>query len=195
MIMLREQKFTKARNNLIMAGMILIAIAVGWFTLFYKPMSTEIQTLNTAIKSDQDSIAAVERYKTQEKILRLRIETLKIEVEEWDSSFPPRKQLVSLAKQLISYFASYGIELIEMQPSLFELYALEQAGNIVAGQYVSKQLLNMALRGRYLNLGRMLDRIDQLPFKVTVTDITVNPLPNERPELEIGLDMFLYMHE
>ena len=72
---------------------------------------------------------------------------------------------------------------------------LEQAGNIVAGQYVSKQLLNMTLRGRFLNLGRMLERIDQLPFKVTVTDVTMNSLPNERPELEIGLDMFLYVHE
>ncbi len=195
MIMFKTDKYTKARNHLIMAGIILVAVVVGWFTLLYNPISTDIKALNAAIASEQDSLTAVERYKTQDKALRQRIEILKLEAVDWDNSFPPRKQLVSLAKQLISYFASYGIELVEMQPSLFELYALEQAGNIVAGKYVSKQLLNMTLRGRYLNLGRMLERIDQLPFKVTVTDVSMNSLPNERPELEIGLDMFLYVHE
>ncbi|MCF7810825.1 type 4a pilus biogenesis protein PilO [bacterium] len=188
-------KYNKAKKQLVLKGFVLVVVVIGWFVLLFNPISSDIRSLNAAIKSEEDSLIAVEKYKTQEEALQRKIKDLNIRVEEWDKSFPHRKELVSLAKELISYFASYGIELIDMRPSLFELYALEHAGNTVAGQFVSKQLLNMTLRGRYLNLGRMLERIDQLPFKVTVTDVAMNSVPNERPELEIRLDMFLYVHE
>jgi Tfp pilus assembly protein PilO len=188
-------KYNKAKNQLILKGFVLIAVVIGWLFLLYNPTSSDIKALNAAIKSEEDSLIAVERYKSQDEALQFRIENLNLEVEEWDNSFPPRKELVSLAKQLISYFADYGLELTEMQPSLFELYALEHAGNTVAGQFVSKQLLKMTLKGRYLNLGRTLEHVNQLPFKVTVADVALSSIPNERPELEIKLDMFIYVHE
>jgi len=183
-------KYNKARNQLILAGLILAALVIGWFVLLYNPISTDIQVLNAAIKSEEDSLIALERYKSQDEDLRLSNE-----VDERDDSIPPRKQLVSITKQLNSYFASYDFELIEMQPSLNELNSIERAGINVAGKYISKQLLKVTLHGRYFSLGRMLERIDQLPFRVTVTNVAMNSIPNNRPELEIKLDMFLYVRE
>ena len=193
--MTRQNKFKKARNQLVFSGLILVFAMIGWYMALYRPVSAKNVELRAAIESEQDSMVAIERYKAQALALEVRMEKLNQEIEEWDASFPPRRDIVSLAKQFILFFNSYGIELIEMQPSLFELYALERAGNIIAGEYVSKQLFSMILRGRYLNLGRMLEQIDTLPFKVTVSNLEMEVLREERPELEIKLDMFLYVHQ
>lgn len=191
----KQSKYKQALNQLIMAGLLLTVAVIAWYMLLYHPVSAKIVEKKASMKSDQDSLAAAERYKVMDIAFQKQIKELNQKINEWDASFPSRSSIVSLAKQLTDFFDSYSIELLEMQPSLFELYALERAGNNVDGDYVSKQLLNMKLRGRYLNLGRMLEQIDTLPFKVTVTDLDLDVIPLERPELEINLDMFLYVHK
>ncbi len=194
MIMPSAKKRMKPRDELLLSGLMLLALVVVWFMILYNPVVAKNSKLKQEMRADKDSVEAIEHYKVMEVKLNQRAEELSKEIVEWDRRFPPRNQLVPLARRIISFCHDSGIRLIEMKPSLFELYALERAGNMISGRYVYKQLVNLHMRGRYLDFGRMLERIDALPFNITITDIKLNVLPGKRPQVDIELNIFLYVH-
>ena len=193
--MAANKKLKKSINEMIMLVVLLILAVIVWFIMLYNPVRSETTLLKKEMKSDQDSLEVILKYNLMKEDAQDKIRQLNEKITQWDARFPPRGELVAIAKQLISFCHNNEIQLINMQPSLLELYALENAGNKVAGEYVYKQLFNLELRGRYMNLGRMLDRIGKLPFNVTVTDVSMAAVPDSRPELDIELSMFLYVHQ
>lgn len=190
-----NKKLKRSINEVIMLGVLLILALTVWFIMLYNPVISETAELKLEMKSDQDSLEVIERYRSMEVKAQAKINKLNEEITQWDERFPPRGELVAVAKQIISFCHTNEMQLIGMKPSILELYALENAGNKVAGEYVYKQLFNLELRGRYMNLGRMLTRIDKLPFNVTITDLSMATVPDFRPELDIQLSMFLYVHQ
>ena len=190
-----NKKLKRSINEVVMLVVLLILALAVWFIMLYNPVRSETAELKLEMKSDQDSLEVIERYRSMEVEAQAKINKLNEEITQWDERFPPRSELVAVAKQIISFCHTNEIQLIGMKPSLLELYALENAGNKVAGEYVYKQLFNLELRGRYMNLGRMLTRIDKLPFNVTITDVSMATVPDFRPELDIELSMFLYVHQ
>jgi Tfp pilus assembly protein PilO len=191
--MMRKRR-NKARDELMMVTGILIAVIAVWYFILYQPLAAKTVTIRSDMKADKDSLAAIDRYKAMSTALSQQIEVLDKQIGEWDVMFPPRSGLVEVARRLIAFCEENGIQLVEMHPSLFELYALEQAGNTVAGKYVFKQLFNLKLRGNYINTGRMLERVKNLPFRMTVSDVRMSVAPENRPQLDIEIDMFIYVH-
>lgn len=193
--MAANKKLKQSINELIMLVVLLVLAVTVWFIMLYNPVMSETAELKKEMRADQDSLEAIEKYRSMEMDAQEETKKLNEEIAQWDARFPPRGELVAVAKQIISFCHNNEIQLIDMQPSLLELYALENAGNKVAGEYVYKQLFNLELQGRYMNLGRMLERIDKLPFNVTVTDVSMAAIPDSRPNLDIDLSMFLYVHQ
>ncbi len=177
-----------------MAAGIVLAAILAWYLMLYQPVSARTAELTQSIRNQKDSLAAIERYKLQETALKKRTEMLNDEIGVWDASFPSRSSIVSLANQIIRFSRRYGLELTELEPSLFELYALERAGAQVTGQYVMQLPLSFRLRGRYINLGRMLEGLDELPFNLTVADIDLMPISGKEPLLDVRISLFLYVH-
>ncbi len=192
--MATSKKRSRARDELLLVIVILISILAGWYVFLYKPVNAKTVAFKQDIKADQDSLAAIVRYKEMQAALSEYVEQLNEEIENWDAKFPPRSSLVTIAKQILFFCQNNGIKLVAMQPSLFELYALERAGNTIAGRYIYKQLFTLKLRGQYRNFGRMLERMQSLPFKVTVSDISMTIVEGSRPVLDIDLNMFIYVH-
>lgn len=187
------KKYLKLRKDLIISAAILTLFVAGWYLFLYRDLIADTNDLRIKMESDQDSIHFIEKYKNLDIDLKLQIEKLNDEIEVWDSRFPPRSSLVEIARNLIGFCNNHGLQLVDMKPSLFELYALERAGNQVSGQFLIKQLFNLKLRGRYRSLGMMLENMDELSFNVTVSNLSMQVIAGSRPELDIDLDMFLYV--
>ena len=191
---MQRKRRNKARDELMMVLAILVGVIAAWYLFLYQPVTAKTALIREDMKADKDSIAAIDRYKQMEADLQKQIELLNAQIEDWDARFPPRSSLVTVAKRIIAFCHDNGIQLVEMHPSLFELYALEQAGNTIAGRFVFKQLFNLKLRGNYINVGRMLEKVENLPFRITVSDVKMMVVPDGRPNLDIELDMFIYVH-
>ena len=177
-----------------MAGGIVLAAVLAWYLTLYQPVSARTADLSQLISSQEDSLAAIGRYKVQMAALGERSQALEGEIEKWDASFPSRSSIVSLANEVIRFSHRYGLELIELEPSLFELYALERAGTQTSGQFVMHLPLRFRLKGHYLNLGRMIEHLDELPFVLTVADIDFSSISGQDDLLDIRLSLFLYVH-
>jgi Tfp pilus assembly protein PilO len=188
-----KSKFGPKGELLVAVGMLLAAVGV-WYITLYQPVQAKAAKLGDEIRSQQDSVVAAERYKAQELALRMQVEKIQAELDTWDSKFPPRDSIVAVAKTLISFAEENNLDLVGLEPSLFELYALERAGAPVAGKFVMQLPLKFRLEGRYLDLGRMLEEVENLPFHLTIADVAVAMLPDRTPDVEIGLDVYLYIH-
>ncbi len=172
-----------------------MALGVGlWFFTLYQPVARRTDEVKQLVNSQEDSLKAVTRYKTNVASLQIKINDVKAKVTEWDSRFPPRTQIVSLATQILNFGARHNLLLVEMRPSLYELYALEKAGAHISGRYVMQMPLNCHFKGKYLDLGTMLEDVSSLPFNVTIADVSLEPLKDDQTSLDIRLRLFLYVH-
>ncbi|MBM3328402.1 MAG: hypothetical protein FJY67_02880 [Calditrichaeota bacterium] len=182
------------REELILSGVMAIGAVVAWYFLLYGPVASATKEKEVLLSSQEDSLAAVNRYKIQTAALNLKIEDLEAETKVWDSRFPPRTEIVELAQAIIQSARNNNLTLLDMKPSLFELYALEKAGAQMSGRHVMQVPLNVQFEGRYLDLGRMLDGVADLPFNMTIADVGILPIPNRYPMLDCKLRLFLYVH-
>ncbi|MFN3821294.1 MAG: type 4a pilus biogenesis protein PilO, partial [bacterium] len=107
--------------------------------------------------------------------------------------FPPRMELVSLARSLIELGKSKGLALIDIRPSLQELYALERSGVPVSSQNLMKLPIRIRFQGRFHPLGKFLEDLSQLPFQATVADFAIVQRDEIYPDVEAVFFMFLYV--
>ncbi len=177
-----------------LAGVVILLALVGWDFMLYQPIISQTQEIKEQLRSQEDSLKAVLKYKANTANLQLQINDLNNEISDWDTRFPARTEIVSLAKQILNFGALHNLELIEMRPSLFELYALEKAGARVSGRYTMQLPISCHFQGRFLDLGKMLEDVSNLPFNATVADVALSPVPKRYPELDIKLRIFLYVH-
>jgi Tfp pilus assembly protein PilO len=176
----------------ISAGVLLIAV-FAWYLALYSPVTAQTADIDKLIATRKDSVAAILRYRIEEAAFQTKIDQLTQEREVWDKRFPPRTQIVVIAKQILDFAEKENLDLIEMKPSLYELYALERSGATTAGRYVMQLPLNVRFEGRYLDLGRMLEKVYSLPFNVTISDMNIESIPARYPLLDIRLRMFIYV--
>ena len=72
------------REELMVAGGILLAAMIAWYFMLYQPLESKIRVLKDEIASEKDSIEAVQKYITQDLAFKTRIEQIKLEIEDWE---------------------------------------------------------------------------------------------------------------
>jgi len=177
----------------ISAGVLLLAIAL-WYFLLYSPVQKETAALRTVVASQEDSLQAINRYKANVAMLNTKVIECQANIATWDGRFPARTEIVNLATQILNFGSKHNLDLVEMKPSLFELYALEKAGAHMSGRYVMQLPLNCRFRGAYLDLGEMLEDVSSLPFNLSIADVSIKPVPHAYPQLDFRLRLYLYVH-
>ena len=182
------------RDELIFFGVVLALCIAAWYITLFQPVTAKVANIEQEMVSEHDSIAASQRYNTQTLALTAQTEQIRQQIGALDSRFPPRDSVVALAKYLINFAGERGLDLIQIQPSLFELYALEKGGAPISGRFVMHLPIRFKLEGRYLDLGRMLDDVNKLPFNLTVADMRIAVIPDRAPLIEAELEVYLYVH-
>lgn len=182
-------------QELIISGVVMVGAIALWYFLLYAPVVSETAAFERKLATEEDSVQAIKKYQINVSVLNTKIDTLRTQLAVWDARFPERTQIVSLATQILNYGTSHGLDLVEVKPSLYELYALERSGAHVSGRYVMQLPLSCHFRGEYLNLGPALEQIASLPFNVTIADVSLDPWKGHYPVLDIHLRLFLYVRQ
>lgn len=181
------------REELLFAGAMLILAVAAWYLALFQPVQVKISRIEAEMAQNRDSLNAVQQYTAQEKRFMVLAEQAKQEISDWEARLPSRDSIVVLARTLMDYAAEHQVRLVSIKPSLYELYALEKAGAPVTGRFVMQLPLKFQLQGRYLDLGKMLEDVDRLPFRMTVSDLQLASTGSQSAEVDIGLDVYLYV--
>ncbi len=178
---------------LIVVGACLLAMCASWLFFLYRPglsraaaLSTESQRLMTQLRSLQVTDAQI-------AALEENVRSLESELGKMQSRVVPRDSLPAAVARIRRHAARYGIKPYKIIPDYDALVSAKENG--IPASPVKPLTLHMKLRGRYLHLGRFLKHCGELPFLVSVGDLTLGYDERSYPELEILLDLRIFIRE
>lgn len=183
----------KPQQEIIISALMGIGALLVWYFVLYQPLSARTSELEKLVHNQADSLKALERYRSEISRMRSQIDAIRVEEVAWENRFPPRRELVSLARRLIDLGKEKGLTLLNIRPSLQELYALERSGVPVSSQNLMKLPIRIRFQGRFHNIGKFLEELSLLPFQTTVADFAIVQQNEIYPDVEVVFFMFLYV--
>jgi type IV pilus assembly protein PilO len=151
----------------LMAGVGLLALAAfGFYDRLYTPRKTEIAALETrleTLKNVNTRSRAIARGAEGEMDQQLALYRQQLELAE--GLIPSDEELPNLLDAISAEAQRTGVELTLIQP----VSATEEA-------YYTRRVYDMAVVGRYHQIGEFLARVGSLPRIVTPTNLTVAPV-------------------
>lgn len=151
----------------LMAGVGLLAlVAFGFYDRLYTPRKTEIAALETrleTLKNVNTRSRAIARGAEGEMDQQLALYRQQLELAE--GLIPSDEELPNLLDAISAEAQRTGVELTLIQP----VSATEEA-------YYTRRVYDMAVVGRYHQIGEFLARVGSLPRIVTPTNLTVAPV-------------------
>lgn len=167
----------KTRKQLLFGALLLGLLAFGFYDRLYTPRKTEIAALETRLETLRNvnlRSRAIARGAEGEMDQQLALFRQQLEMAE--GLIPSDEELPNLLDAISAEAQRTGVELTLIQP----VSATEEA-------YYTRRVYDMAVVGRYHQIGEFLARVGSLPRIVTPTNLTVAPVeetpgaPGRRP--------------
>ncbi len=178
---------------LLLAMGLLLAACCLWFFFFYRP---EISRMKDIEKATQDLVSKLQSFRVDDRqiaALEQRVRTLKTEVESTQRKIINKDALKSAVRQLEQQGRKFGLKFQTIIPDYTSL--MEVGRQDESGEDVMQLTVHIKLQGRYRNFGRFLESLGELPFLISLGEISI--LYNEKvfPQLEVLMDTILYLQE
>lgn len=183
----------KPQQEVILAAALGIGGVAAWYLLLYYPLHAKTVETDRLVSHQTDSLKALQHYRSEIARMERELEMLREQEAVWEARFLSRAELPSLTDRIIQLGRSLGLSLVRIRPSLQELYAMEMSGMPVSGQNLMKLPLRVHFQGRFHDLGRFLESLGELPFQVTVSDISISHNREIYPAVDIYLYLFIYV--
>jgi type IV pilus assembly protein PilO len=156
----------QTKKQLLMGVAVLALLAFGFQDRIYKPRKEEIARLETrleTLKNVNTRSRAIARGAEGEMDQQLALYRQQLEMAE--GLIPSDEELPNLLDAISAEAQRTGVELTLIQP----VSATEEA-------YYTRRVYDMAVVGRYHQIGEFLARVGSLPRIVTPTNLTVAPV-------------------
>ena len=183
----------KMRKNLLYGGALLVAVA----GLFYMQVYTPRQAKN---EERETSLAAVQQANSRARALTAgatspeeALELYRRQLAAVEGLIPSTEELPDLLDAISAQAQQTGVEISLIQP----VSATQE-------RYYTRRVYDMAVLGRYHDIGEVLTRVASLPRVVTPVDVRVAPLqgnaappqpgtPEAPPKLEARFSIETYV--
>lgn len=158
----------QTRKNLLMGSVLLLAVGYGFYSYILTPRKTEVAALSTR----------VEELKTRNSAARAMtrgvgtdpegvLAAYRRQLEAVEGLIPSGEELPDLLDAISVEAQRSGVEISLIQPS----GATEES-------YYTRRVYDMAVIGRYHDIGEFLTRVASLPRIVTPKNLTLSPAPS-----------------
>jgi type IV pilus assembly protein PilO len=156
----------QARRNLMMGGLLLAVAVVGYYMYVYSPRKEEVAALETRLEELQtrnSSARALTRGvgEDPEGVLA----AYRRQLESVEGLIPSGEELPDLLDAISMEAQRTGVEISLIQPS----GATEE-------QYYTRRAYDMAVLGRFHDIGEFLTRVASLPRIVTPKNLVLTPV-------------------
>jgi Tfp pilus assembly protein PilO len=184
---------SESRLTLILAVVLLFVMCLAWFFVFYQPRKVEVY----ALKQDTENLLVKLRSfrVTDKQIVSLekQIEKLEEEIAVTQSKVFAKSNLPFIVRQIEKKGRIYGLKFSNILPEYDSLVrfpeAEEQRSDLI------KLVVHFKIQGSYKNFGKFIENLADLPFFISLGEISLYYNEDIYPELEITLDVVLYLQE
>lgn len=155
----------KTRKQLLYGGL-LTAVAAGFFYMqVYTPRKAKNEELETRLAQIQQSNSAARGLTRGASSPEEALELYRRQLAVVEGLIPSTEELPDLLDAISAQAQQTGVEISLIQP----VSATQE-------RYYTRRVYDMAVQGRYQDIGEFLTRVASLPRVVTPTDLRVAPL-------------------
>ena len=153
------------KKNLIY-GTVLLAVVLGFFYLkVYSPRKAAIATLETELARIEQSNSAARGLTRGASSPEEALELYRRQLAVVEGLIPSTEELPDLLDAISAQAQQTGVEISLIQP----ISATQE-------RYYTRRVYDMAVQGRYQEIGEFLTRVASLPRVVTPTDLRLAPM-------------------
>lgn len=156
----------KTRKNLLY-GTLLVVVVAGFFYLqVYTPRKARNQELETELARIEQSNSAARGLTRGATSPEEALELYRRQLSVVEGLIPSTEELPDLLDAISAQAQQSGVEISLIQP----VSATQE-------RYYTRRVYDMAVQGRYQDIGEFLTRVASLPRVVTPIDLRLAPLP------------------
>ncbi len=181
----------KAFKTLIVAGVMLALSCTSWYVFFYRPQTSRLATLKQESERMLLTLQSFRVSDTQLKALEAQVDSLHQEIERTRQRLMPKHDLPLAIAQIRTLAGRFGLTLERVLPDYVTLLPAPDDPN--AGGEILKLTVHLQMQGRYRDLGRFMESLRELPFFVSVGELTIAYNEAIHPRLNIMLDAVLFL--
>ncbi|MFQ5825496.1 MAG: type 4a pilus biogenesis protein PilO [bacterium] len=183
---------TKSKKTLLFATIIVLTLSLGWYLVLYQPEATKLNTLKKDTKNLLIKIQSIRVTDRQIAALESQIKVLDHEIADVQGKVLLKSELPGIVSQLERKGKTFGLKFHSIIPdydSLIKIPNEEEASDLL------KLTVHFKLQGYYKNFGNFIDSLGELPFVISLGEISLYYDERIYPELEINMDAVLYLRE
>jgi len=160
------------RKNLVYGTVLMAAVAGFFYLRVYTPRKAAIETLETELARIETSNMAARGLTRGASSPEEALELYKRQLAVVEGLIPSTEELPDLLDAISAQAQQTGVEISLIQP----VSATQE-------RYYTRRVYDMAVQGRYQDIGEFLTRVASLPRVVTPTDLRLVPLaaPGAQP--------------
>ncbi|MFL5540098.1 MAG: type 4a pilus biogenesis protein PilO [Longimicrobiaceae bacterium] len=153
------------RKNLTYGTVLLVAVAGYFYLQVYTPRKERIEELETQLAKVERSNSAARGLTRGATSPEEALELYRRQLAVVEGLIPSTEELPDLLDAISAQAQQTGVEISLIQP----VSATQE-------RYYTRRVYDMAVQGRYQEIGEFLTRVASLPRVVTPTDLRVAPL-------------------
>jgi type IV pilus assembly protein PilO len=155
----------RTRKNLMYGAVLLIAAAAYFYLQVYTPRKVANQELETRLAQIQQSNSAARGLTRGASSPEEALELYRRQLAVVEGLIPSTEELPDLLDAISAQAQQTGVEISLIQP----ISATQE-------RYYTRRVYDMAVQGRYQDIGEFLTRVASLPRVVTPTDLRLVPM-------------------
>ena len=153
------------RKNLLYGTVLLLAVSGFFYLKVYSPRKAAIATLETELARVEQSNSAARGLTRGASSPEEALELYRRQLAVVEGLIPSTEELPDLLDAISAQAQQTGVEISLIQP----ISATQE-------RYYTRRVYDMAVQGRYQDIGEFLTRVASLPRVVTPTDLRLAPL-------------------
>ncbi len=179
------------REQVLIAGSVLVVLFWAFFSFVYEPKKREINVLREEIQMGRQNWKTMEAAVTD-------LDRLETEVTEERANLALRKSTLSTERRMVQILEQLSKEARRLNITLLSLSSVrkqqESEGRRegVASRY-GKQVIAVTMRCPYAVLSSYLKRLGGSPFYVEIEDVTIERFEGHYPDLLVSLTLSTYV--
>ncbi len=177
-------------RRVVLIGLIVyVVLGVAVWFLLYQPRIQARQKTAMEIAELQKQLADTKARIAEMPKLRQKKEQLETEISDIWARVVPRSEMLGLFRRISLEAKRQRVRFLEITPPGLDTLLQEEG----PGNQVRPVPFLVTVQGRYLDIGRYVEGLNQYQYFVRVPDFEVNAREDIRPEIEAKLLVNIYV--
>jgi len=170
------------KDIIVLIGMFIVVFVI-WYFVLYTPQTDTMEELNTTI---QEYIEMEKQHVPESRILFMeqKLDTLRARVRKIKSQYYLDRAILDLGRHIERIGNKYGLTFQKI--SLID-YNILNFFSDESGQTVAELPVQVEFQGEYNAITNFLDNIDEFPFLIRFTDVSILNDDEETETIDIIL--------